>query len=189
MITEAFDNIEYSGNETADLIRDYKVYIDRVTKDFRLGFYNVSGGDRPDLVAYKLYGNPNLYWLILYLNNITDPFHEWAKEANTVFETTEQKYKDMGGVDQIAYLRDINGDIYYDLVPHPDVPTNWYHKGDVDFRHIQYAGILSPVPVNIAEGDKNDSLRSIKVVDPDDIKRYMDALHREVMRVKGLRNA
>lgn len=177
------------GNETADLIRNYKEYIDRVSKGFRLGFYNIVGGDRPDLIAYKLYGNPNLYWLILYLNNIYDPYHEWKKDSNAVFESTKQKYKDMGGVNQIAYFRAPNGDIYYDLVQHPDVPTNWYHIGDKDFRHIQYAGVLSPIPVNIAEDELNDERQTIKVVEPDDLRSFLEALQREVMRVKGLRHA
>lgn len=189
MIVEAFDNIEYLGTETADLIRNYKEYIDRVSKNYRLGFYNISGGDRPDLIAYKIYGNPNLYWLILYLNDIYDPFHGWIKDSSAVFESSRQKYEDMGGVDQIAYLRDDKGEIFYDLVPHPQIPTNWYHKGDKDFRHIQYTGFLQQVSVNIAEDEINDSKRVIRVVEPDDLRSFLEALQREVSRVKGLRYA
>lgn len=29
---------------------------------------------RPDLIAYKLYKDPAFYWIILWLNNISDPF-------------------------------------------------------------------------------------------------------------------
>lgn len=38
--------------------------------------YVVEPGDisRPDLIAYKFYGNPTLYWIILWLNGISDPF-------------------------------------------------------------------------------------------------------------------
>jgi hypothetical protein len=39
-------------------------------------FYNVEANDagRPDLVAYKMYGDPALYWVILFINGILDPF-------------------------------------------------------------------------------------------------------------------
>jgi hypothetical protein len=39
-------------------------------------FYVVEANDkgRPDIVAYKLYGDPALYWVILWLNDILDPF-------------------------------------------------------------------------------------------------------------------
>lgn len=38
--------------------------------------YIVEYGDvaRPDLIAYKHYSDPNLYWVILMINNISDPF-------------------------------------------------------------------------------------------------------------------
>jgi len=38
--------------------------------------YVLEAGDiaRPDLVAYKFYKNPRLYWPILWLNGISDPF-------------------------------------------------------------------------------------------------------------------
>lgn len=29
---------------------------------------------RPDLVSYRFYATPNWYWVILYCNDITDPF-------------------------------------------------------------------------------------------------------------------
>ena len=40
--------------------------------------YLVEAGDlaRPDLLAYKLYQNPKLYWIILWLNGINDPFQQ-----------------------------------------------------------------------------------------------------------------
>ena len=39
-------------------------------------FYVLSSEDvaRPDLLSYKFYGTPKLYWVILWLNNISDPF-------------------------------------------------------------------------------------------------------------------
>jgi len=39
-------------------------------------FYSVEAtdGGRPDLVAYKMYGTPALYWVILFINGILDPF-------------------------------------------------------------------------------------------------------------------
>lgn len=38
--------------------------------------YVLEAGDvaRPDLIAYKLYKSPKLYWVILWINNISDPF-------------------------------------------------------------------------------------------------------------------
>jgi hypothetical protein len=40
----------------------------------KLYVLNSSDVARPDLLSYKLYKTPELYWVILWLNNIVDPF-------------------------------------------------------------------------------------------------------------------
>jgi hypothetical protein len=41
-------------------------------------FYVLEAEDvgRPDLIAYKFYKTPSLYWVILWVNNIIDPFED-----------------------------------------------------------------------------------------------------------------
>lgn len=47
--------------------------------------YNVKDGERPDIIAYKYYGNASLDWIILLTNNIIDPFYDWPL-GNLAFE-------------------------------------------------------------------------------------------------------
>lgn len=48
----------------------------KIPPDTTDSFYVVEANDngRPDIVAYKMYGNPALYWVILWINDILDPF-------------------------------------------------------------------------------------------------------------------
>jgi hypothetical protein len=39
--------------------------------------YSIEEGDRPDILADKLYGNSNYAWIILLFNDIVDPFYGW----------------------------------------------------------------------------------------------------------------
>ena len=39
--------------------------------------YEIKGDDRPDNVAYDVYGNSNLDWLVLLCNNIINIQNEW----------------------------------------------------------------------------------------------------------------
>ena len=39
--------------------------------------YNVKEGQTPEMIADKLYGDPNLHWIVMYVNNITDRYHQW----------------------------------------------------------------------------------------------------------------
>jgi len=39
--------------------------------------YQIEGNDRPDNVAYNIYGDSNLDWLVLVCNNIINIQTEW----------------------------------------------------------------------------------------------------------------
>jgi len=39
--------------------------------------YTIRDGDRPDLIAFKYYGDETLDWLIMLVNNIIDPYYDW----------------------------------------------------------------------------------------------------------------
>ena len=45
--------------------------------------YDVGDGETPEMIANKLYGDPNLHWVILYLNNVTDRYHQWPKPLHS----------------------------------------------------------------------------------------------------------
>lgn len=40
--------------------------------------YFIEDNQTPELIAYKYYGNQDLWWLILILNDIKDPFFDWC---------------------------------------------------------------------------------------------------------------
>jgi hypothetical protein len=39
--------------------------------------YTVTDQDRPEILADKIYGNPEAYWIILYANDMYDPQYDW----------------------------------------------------------------------------------------------------------------
>lgn len=52
--------------------------------------YSVKDGEKPEHIAERIYGNPNLHWIVLLTNTIIDPYHGWYK-SNGVMETLIQK--------------------------------------------------------------------------------------------------
>ena len=41
--------------------------------------YDIRSGETPEEIAHKLYGDPQLHWVILMVNDITDRYHQWPK--------------------------------------------------------------------------------------------------------------
>jgi hypothetical protein len=39
--------------------------------------YDIRNGDTPESLAHQLYNNPELHWVILMTNDITDRYHQW----------------------------------------------------------------------------------------------------------------
>ena len=39
--------------------------------------YDIKNGETPESIAHKLYGDSELHWVILLLNDVTDRFHDW----------------------------------------------------------------------------------------------------------------
>jgi hypothetical protein len=70
---EKYSNYEYVTNiffRTAflkDVLENISAYYEYVIND----------NDKPEILAEKLYGNPDAYWIILYANNMLDAQYDW----------------------------------------------------------------------------------------------------------------
>jgi len=54
--------------------------------------YDVTDGERPEDIAFKLYGDPELHWVVLMTNNITDRYYQWPLSAVQFHEHLTDKY-------------------------------------------------------------------------------------------------
>ena len=54
--------------------------------------YDVIEGQRPEEVAYLLYGDAELHWVILLMNDITDVYHDWPLSTPNFLRFVNDKY-------------------------------------------------------------------------------------------------
>ena len=40
--------------------------------------------ETPEIIADKLYQDPELHWIVMLVNNVTDRYHQWTNERTTV---------------------------------------------------------------------------------------------------------
>lgn len=87
-----FPQIEYDGSFVIDnsiriVIKQY------IANNINLFFdYNVVEGERPEDIAFDYYGDSKLHWILLTVNNILDPFHDWPMDYNTFLLYLQNKY-------------------------------------------------------------------------------------------------
>jgi hypothetical protein len=88
------NDLKNSGNfiDVTNILRRFKFRSS--VQDITGIFYNydIQSGDRPDTISEKYYDSPSHAWIILYFNNITDPFFGWPLFGNTFEEYVKGKY-------------------------------------------------------------------------------------------------
>ena len=66
--------------EMLDILRRVR-FIDNYGNLRAYQSYYVKTGETPDIVASKLYGSSDWYWLIMLFNDMTDPFNDWPRDG------------------------------------------------------------------------------------------------------------
>jgi len=54
--------------------------------------YTVRDQDTPDSVAYKYYGDPMAYWIIMFANDMVDPIYDWPLSIKNFNAYIKEKY-------------------------------------------------------------------------------------------------
>ena len=60
--------------------------------------YDIKEGETPEMIADKLYDDPQLHWIVLMMNNITDRYHQWPKNNNQFLAFIGDKYDNPQGI-------------------------------------------------------------------------------------------
>ena len=60
--------------------------------------YEVKEGETPEMIAGKLYDDPELHWIILMINNVTDRYHQWPMTVPQFLEFINDKYDNPNGI-------------------------------------------------------------------------------------------
>lgn len=177
MILTLFGTTTYNNQIIANIFKNPRYYYNLIKREFILRNYRVNGNKRPEQVAYELYGDPNLYWVLLLVNEIIDPLNGWIKSVNATQETSIYRYQWVGGPEQVDHHVDEIGRKWYDVIEHPVGTNNWYSKnafGNPD--RFVYRGTMVPVSITENEQDLNEAKRTIEVVNPADIRRFVDRM-------------
>ena len=90
MALEFFKNFPEIGYELSDgrtiLIKDFfrksRIEQEAVNSIIEYSLYELEEGERPDVAATKLYGNPHLHWTFFLVNDIAN-YYDWHKDSFT----------------------------------------------------------------------------------------------------------
>ena len=74
---EKFPTVDYNGYTAKNIMLRTKI-LDKIYKNPKnFNFYELSDASRPDNVAYRIYDDQYLSWLVYLSNNVVDPYYDW----------------------------------------------------------------------------------------------------------------
>jgi len=75
-----------------DILRRVKLRSGIRSGTFLFDNYDVKDGEKPEDVAFKWFGDPEMHWVILMTNNITDRYYQWPLSQPQFQEHLTDKY-------------------------------------------------------------------------------------------------
>ena len=120
--------------------------------------YDVKEGETPEMIADKLYGDPNLHWIIMYVNGITDRYHQWPLSTPQFLAFINDKYSNPDGTHHYE-ITQTSGDATVTIDIGSD---NTSHAGATLITNREY------------EESRQDTLRSIRLLDPEYVDQFVE---------------
>jgi len=119
--------------------------------------YDVKEGETPEIIADKLYDDPELHWIILLLNDITDRYHQWPKNNNQFLAYVNDKYSNVDATHHYE-ISQVSGDTTIKV----DIGTdNTGHSGASVVTNAEY------------EESLEDKKRKIRLLDPEYVEDFV----------------
>jgi len=102
-------NYDLKGNGNAklvtDLMRRVKIRSKIVNEASLYDKYDVPSGEKPEDTAFKHFGDPELHWVILLTNNITDRYYGWPLSFQDFETFITDKYTNPDGIHHYEVTR------------------------------------------------------------------------------------
>ena len=168
MYFTSFPIIEYDsvGNKNYKMVTDLlkRVAVRAKVKANTLIYntYDVLEGETPEILAHRFYGDSELHWVILLVNDITDRYHQWPMNYTQFLTYVNDKYTNVNAthhyyIEQTSGNTDIRINIGADNTGHAGATavTNLEYEEDIQ-NQLRQIRIMAPnyVPGFVAEFKK-----------------------------------
>ena len=121
-----YDSVgDYNFKEVTNILRRVRLLAKVKTNIMLFDTYDVKEGETPEMIADKLYGDPELHWVVLMVNDITDRFHQWPMNFSQFNQYVEDKYDDINGIHHYEVAQE-SGDTSIKIWVENDSDTNAY---------------------------------------------------------------
>lgn len=163
-----------------NLFRRVKIREDYFSNLILFTKYKIEGDDRPDNVAEKYYGSPDLDWIVLLANNIVDIKNDWPMTEYDLNVYLNEKYSE----EQLTKIHHYETIEFRDLDNQLITPAGKIVDENFVVEYLKGSQIKRVSPIRSIsyfewEVQKNDDKRNINLVQTD----YVGTLVEEFQQI------
>ena len=90
--------------------------------------YDVSEGEKPEDIAYKIYGDTDYFWVVTLVNNIVNRYYDWPLPEFVFQQYLKDKYSNPDGIHHYEVTQSSGKQ-------QGDGPADYSHKLEVNSDH------------------------------------------------------
>ena len=169
MYFDSFPIIQYGSTDgtiktATNLLRRVAIRSKVKTNASLFDTYDVKSGETPEIIADKFYDDPQLHWVIMLVNNVTDRYHDWPMNEQQFSTFVNEKYSNPDGIHHHEITQE-SGDTTQKIeVYDPDLISS-----DTD----AYTSATAITNREFEESEQ-DKKRKIRLLDPVFIDQFVD---------------
>ena len=153
--------------------------------------YQIVSDERPDNVAFKVYGDSNLDWMVLVANNIINVQQEWPLEHTSYYNYLINKYGSDAALQNVHHYetREIKNSVGKVIVPEglevaSDFSITFFDTG-LGVQQTVTTEIVTEITNQVYEDRLNDAKRNISLIKPRFIGLIIEEIEKEMKYPKG----
>ena len=163
IIYDSVGNGEFK--DVKNLLRRVAIRAKVKTNTLLYDTYDVKEGETPESIADKLYDDPELHWIVLLVNDITDRYHQWPMNFSQFNQFIADKYDNVDGTHHYE-LAQSSGNTTTKIEVYNNSAL---YSGDDD-----YYGTSNAITNREYEEAQQDIKRKIRLLDPRYVQQFTE---------------
>ena len=177
MYFESMPKIYYDSMNTGNpkivtnLLRRVAVRAKVRTNTLLFDTYDVKEGETPEIIAHKLYDDPELHWIVLLVNDVTDRYHQWPMNYSQFNQFITDKYLRSDGTSNV------DGTHHYELAQssgNTDTKIEVYNNSALYTGDDDSYSNATVITNREYEEQQQEINRKIRLLDPRYVQQFVE---------------
>ena len=167
------DGLDSNNNQTVtDLTKRFRIAQLLNGREAVYYTYNVQDGDRPDIIARKMYGDERLDWIVMLTNEIHDLYYGFILSSNEFEEYIKKQYGSQGSAQNTVHHYEQIIQAQTTLSDGTVIPERRVTVDETTYNSLTPSNRRS-VSVYDQEERNNEARRQIKILDPNFVNEVL----------------